>query len=101
MNMLTRQHTFVPGHFIRRYTWNYYLSKDNCEKRKKTTTSVVRRKRHTLILIALYVTTVLCNRLGNSITLLKSLLHMKKRFHFITLKTTGISKLQGKWVHYA
>ena len=44
--------------------------------------SVVRRKRHALILITLYVTTALCNRLGNSIKLLKSLLHMKKNASF-------------------
>ena len=59
MNMFERTHAFVPDHFIRHYTVNYYFLLINVKKCKS---SAVHWETHDLNPISLYVTITHCNR---------------------------------------
>ena len=53
MNMFERTHMFVPDHFFRHYTVNYYFMLINAKNAKN---SGVHWKRHDLSPFALHVT---------------------------------------------
>ena len=57
--MFEGTHVFVPDHFIRHYTVNYYFLLINAKNAKN---SVVHWKAHELNLISLHVTKTHCNR---------------------------------------
>ena len=66
--MFERTHAFVPGHFIRHYTFNYYFLFINAKN------SAVHWKKHGLNPISLHVIRTHCNRQENTIKLKSSLL---------------------------
>ena len=53
MNMFERTHAFVPDHFIRNYTDNYYFLLINAKKKPQN--SAAHWKRHDLNPITLHV----------------------------------------------
>ena len=71
MNVFERTLAFVPDHFIRHYTVNYYFLLINAKKGKN---SAVHRKIHALNPIPLHVMRTQCNRQENTKKLQNSLL---------------------------
>ena len=65
MNMFERTHSFVPGHFIRHHTFNYYFLLINAKMQKQCRTL----EKHDLNPISLNVMRTHCSRQENTMEL--------------------------------